>query len=57
MAMLLLIFATTGGGEVFGAPGLGQSLRQALAMEDCERQRVLELDRRWLGCGEERILL
>ena len=57
MAMLQLIFIATGSGEGFGALGLGRSLRRALVMEDRERQRFLELDRRWLGGGEERVLL
>ena len=55
MVVLQLIFIATSGGEDFEALGLGRSLRRALAMEDHERQRALELERRWLGCGEGRV--
>ena len=30
----------------------GQRSRRVLDMQDCERQRVLEIERRWLGRGE-----
>ena len=55
VAVLQLIFAATGDGEGFGALSLGWSLRWALAMADCKRKRVLELERK-LGYGEESVL-
>ena len=55
VAVLQLIFAASSDGKGFGAFGPGQSSRWTLAIADCERKRVLELERR-LGYGEERVL-